>query len=113
MLRKLCFALPLFMIVGTAFGQVASQAEIADGWRSLPDSDNNDFSIFCTRAKGEVVYEVSPTQPRGFQYARHVMVKYGTDGHLVALNLLRGMGAGADHDVFIVGSDVSCRIQQQ
>lgn len=110
---KVWFALTLFMFAGTAISQGISQAGGADGWRSLPDSDSHDFSVICTRAKGEVVYEVSPTQSRDFQYARHVWVKYGTDGHLVALNLMRGVGVGADHDVFIVGSDVSCRIQQQ
>lgn len=113
MVRKTCFALALFMFGGAAACQGNSPGTVADGWRSVPDSDSHDFSIICTRVKGEVVYEVSPTQSHDFQYARHVWVKYGTDGHLVALNLMRGVGAGADHDVFIVGSDVSCRIQQQ
>ena len=107
-------AVALIAATSTAYGQTQSAAQsIADGWRAIVPSHDNNFSVRCFKGK-DLVWGV---YPRGgtseWNVARDIWVKSSADGRITAISLQRGFNAGDAPVTYFPANDISCEITQQ
>jgi hypothetical protein len=104
-----------FLAVSVAQAQTVGPQQAADGWRSIPDSWNDNYSIQCSRGGDpEPVLAIHPGQGTSdWNVAQDIFYKADSSGRIVALSFQRGFVSGIVSHTITLGADVSCNISKQ